>query len=438
MSSAPAQNIVFIVHYFPPINSTGGKRVEALSKYFARDGRSVTVITTAKTSGDGVFSEKAPHGVRVLEIDALGRATASVEHAPAAPGTKPPSRRARRLIQRWFGQLPDPRLPFALSFGSPFLSREVVAALKNADVIVSSMPPWPTHLAALIARWRFGKPVVIDYRDNFSRNHIMPGSSLAKFAEEKIDGFLARHATGVVVISEPMAEYYRRFSPRVKVVLNGYDDEIFDEVRARRRGGAEREESARVIRYLGRVSRDRIPRALIAALADSIRSGRLAPGQLQFEFYGDAAALQEYLDGQPEQVRSVFRFLPAVPYREALDLMLGAHGLLFVETSDNSSLSAKGVLTTKLFEYVAAERPIIAEIDPETEAGRLLRRAGSHHVIGKAKEDFAVFLSDMRREPVEPVEPGGDPSFVRTLSRKWQAKDYLAYLDTQICTAAIR
>ncbi len=36
---------------------------------------------------------------------------------------------------------------------------------------------------------------------------------------------------GVVVISEPMAEYYRQYSDRVKVVLNGYDSEIIDSVR---------------------------------------------------------------------------------------------------------------------------------------------------------------------------------------------------------------
>lgn len=435
MNPGRAQNIVFIVHYFPPINSTGGKRVEALSKYFAREGRSVTVITTAKGAGDGPFSEAAPPGVRVLEIDALGRATPSVQSVPPTTESLPPRRRARHLVQRWFGQLPDPRLPFALSFCSPFLAAEVVAALRSADVIVSSMPPWPTHLAALIAHWRFGKPVVIDYRDNFSRNHIMPGSSFAKLIEEKVDGLLARRATGVVVISEPMAEYYRRFTPRVRVVLNGFDDEIFDEVRACRRTRVDRNPDACIIRYMGRVSRDRIPRALIAALNDRAAAGELAPEALRFEFYGDATALREHLAGQPPAVRSIFHFLPAVPYREALDLMLDADGLLFVETSDSSNLSAKGVLTTKLFEYIAAARPVIAEIDPKTEAGRLLRRSGVGGVLGRSKEDFAAFLADTQRGAAGPAV---DASFVRTLSRKSQALEYLAYLDTEICSAPTR
>lgn len=66
-------NVVFIVHYFPPVNSSGAKRVEAISKYLASDGNSVTVITTKKTASDGRFTEVYPKGVNVIELDGFGR-----------------------------------------------------------------------------------------------------------------------------------------------------------------------------------------------------------------------------------------------------------------------------------------------------------------------------------------------------------------------------
>lgn len=426
-----ARNVVFIVHYFPPVNSTGGKRVEALSKYFVRAGRSVTVVTTVKTGTDGAFSELAPEGVRVLEINRLGRIARSI--APVhqvLPASAPPRRRLRQVVQRWCGQLPDPRLPFSLAFCSPFLASEVKTALKHADVVISSMPPWPTHLAALIVHWRFRKPVVMDYRDNFSRNHIMPGSALAKFVEEKVDRWLVCRASGVVVISEPMAEYYRQFSSRVKVILNGYDGEIFDQVRALRRTSHGCATDATTVRYMGRISKDRIPRALLAALTEMVTSGRIRPQSMHFEFYGDAGQLRDYVSRLPGPVQGMFRFFAPVPYRQAIDLMFGADYLLFAETSDQTNLSAKGVLTTKLFEYLATQRPILAEIDPDTEAGRLMRRAGRGHVIGSSKEDFITFLDGGLGCP---SVAASDPIVIRSLSRESQADDYLAFLDSEVC-----
>ncbi|UUZ52982.1 hypothetical protein LP419_28515 [Massilia sp. H-1] len=49
--------IVFVVHYYPPVNSAGAKRVEALSKYFAAAGHEVTVVTTCKSDRDGLLTE---------------------------------------------------------------------------------------------------------------------------------------------------------------------------------------------------------------------------------------------------------------------------------------------------------------------------------------------------------------------------------------------
>lgn len=46
-------HIVLIAYYYPPINSSGAKRAEALSKYFCAFGHHVTVITTRKTRADG-------------------------------------------------------------------------------------------------------------------------------------------------------------------------------------------------------------------------------------------------------------------------------------------------------------------------------------------------------------------------------------------------
>ena len=216
-----ADHIVLLVHYFPPINSSGAKRMEAMAKYFARAGRTVTVLTSRKTAVDGAFVEAIPEGATVIEIDGWGRSAPPAPvalqdyHRRVAP-TASPRRRIKAAIMRAFGQLPDPRLKLAFAFLSPILSSDVRAVLAQADVIVASCPPWPALLAGIFARWRSGRAkLVLDYRDQFSRCHEMPGTRPAKAVEELIDAFLMRNADGVVAVSDPMSAYYAGFGRAV-------------------------------------------------------------------------------------------------------------------------------------------------------------------------------------------------------------------------------
>ena len=229
-------NIVFIVHYFPPVNSSGAKRIEAISKYLASDGHFVTVITTRKSASDGKFTEVYPKGVNVIELDDFGRRSASAENEGAFEPmyTKSPSlkRRFKDVVLKVLGQIPDPRLPFVLSFLRPSLSSDVTVALESADVVIGSAPPWPMLLAAVLCKKRFGIPCVLDYRDHFSECHEMPGGAFAKWLELKFDKYLVGNSDHVVAISAPMSSYYSGMTSKVTTIMNGYDHEVLDMARS--------------------------------------------------------------------------------------------------------------------------------------------------------------------------------------------------------------
>jgi glycosyltransferase involved in cell wall biosynthesis len=431
---APKQRIVFLVHYFPPINSAGGKRVEAMAKYFARSGREITVITTSKRPSDGSFTEAFPAAVTVLEIDGLGRLRPTTrpiapENCGSAPNAAPTPgwvRKAKNWVMKWLGQLPDPRLPFATAMLSPLMTREVAQALGAADVVVGSCPPWPMLLAARWAGLRFGKPVVLDYRDHFSECHEMPGSALAKMVEKAFDTRLARGADQLVTVSQPMATYYGQFNPRTAVVINGYDHEIIDAVRAAARWQQRPAGKPLVMRYLGVITPDRVPRHLLEALAALHRHDPRKLEQLQLEYYGECSILAAALDADYPQLKPAFSFLAPVAYRKALELTVTADYLLFSETSFKKTLSAQGILTTKLFEYLAAGRPIVADIDPTMLAGQMILKAGIHHFVSNETKDFSAMLADPAFwQAPEPI----DTEFVKTLSRAAQAREYLEILD---------
>lgn len=434
-----AGSIVFLVHYFPPLNSAGGKRIEALSKYFVRAGRTVTVLTTAKRAPESAFSERLPEGVVVHALDWLGRLSrhTTVDGNATALSTSGSGgeglvRRIKNWVMRWFGQLPDPRLPFGLAFAAPTLAPAARRALEDADVVIGSSPPWPMLLAAALVRRRFGKPVILDYRDHFSECHEMPGSRLAKRIEVLIDSALARRASRVVTVSEPMARYYARWNPSASVIMNGFDPEIVDQIRRRVAWQPASAGVALSIRYLGVITPDRVPRNLLGALMVLHRRGAPELASMRFEFYGECSILQAALREEFSPLLPLFDFQPPVPYQRALELMVTSDYLLFSETSYKKTLSAQGILTTKLFEYLASGRPIVADIDPSMLAGQLIQRCGEHHFVASSVDAFVELLaSPAFGRPA----PSVDHPHVKTLSRASQAEQYLELLD-DLCTNA--
>ena len=415
-------NIVFIVHYFPPVNSSGAKRVEAISKYLAADGHDVTVITTRKTASDGGFTEVYPEGVRVLELDNLGRVSVSQESSGAFEPmyTEKPSlkRRIKDVVLNVLGQVPDPRLPFALSFLSPMMNAQVKAALNRADVVIGSSPPWPLLLAAVICKKRFNVPCILDYRDHFSECHEMPGGRFAKWLELKIDKWLVGNASHLVTISEPMSSYYRTMAPNVVTIMNGYDHEVLDAARLRVNPPVP---DKVVLRYMGIVSPGRVPHNVMRALVRLKASQPQLFERFQIEYYGGADLIKDALAKQYPSIDSAFSFHAAVPYQDSLRLIVESDYLIFAETSSTQTLSAQGILTTKLFEYIGAGRPVLGDISVNTLAGSFLRRADENNVIGVTSDIFfeAFSATDFYQRKANVVS-----DFAQGLSRRAQAHQY--------------
>lgn len=415
-------NVVFIVHYYPPVNSSGAKRVEAISKYLASDGHSVTVITTKKTASDGQFTEVYPVGVTVIELDGFGRRKTSTERdgvfEPMYTETPSFKRRFKDFVLNMLGQVPDPRLPFAIAFMKPNLDPEVGSALRSADVVIGSTPPWPMLLAAIVCKKRFGVPCILDYRDHFSECHEMPGGAFAKWLELKLDKWLVGNSDHLVAISEPMSSYYKSMAPSVTTIMNGYDHEVLDRARSQ---ALPNDSRFIVIRYMGIVSPGRVPHNVMKALVRLLEVNLCAFERLRFEFYGNADLIKTALSNDYPDIQSAFSFYSAVPYVESLKLVVAADYLLFSETSSQESISAQGILTTKLFEYLGSGRPIIADISDQTLAGSFLVSASASHVVGTQSD---VFLDAFLDEKFYVRREGFVSDFAKGLSRRAQASQY--------------
>ena len=420
--------ILFITHYFPPLNSSGARRINAFAKHLAVKGHQITVITTRKTGRDGLLTEVVPSNLTLLELGVWGKLASTAPSTNTAAisqrtvATRSPAGRVllkiKRSVMKVGGQLIDHRLLFAMQFAFPWLAGEVKKAIMEADIVMSSCPPWPTHLAGRLAKARFGKLWVADYRDQFSGNHILRGSALSRPIEVGLERWLIKTADHVVAISGPMKEYYELFHPAVTCIENGYDEGVFELARARIGDqGAKAAVDEIVIRYMGTITADRIPVAFFQALAKVNQQ----PGRrVVAEFYGELSLLRKALPELVPLAQPFVRFCPQLPYIGAIQSMLTADALFFIETSDFSSHSARGVLTTKLFEYLAARKPVVAEITARSLAAQYIKQAGLGVVVSEKTEEILRGLECVRAGKFKPEI---NDLFINSLSRQVKAQE---------------
>jgi glycosyltransferase involved in cell wall biosynthesis len=173
---------------------------------------------------------------------------------------------------------------------------------------------------------------------------------------------VARKADAIVAASEAIAEETRSLGPRSAVVTieNGCDFDDFS--------GLEHHASPRFrITHAGSFFGRRDPRPFLTAFADS---GLDAVAR----FLGDfRAADREWAEtlGLGDRLE----LHDFVPRQRALELQRDSEALLLLIPEAGGR--GKGVLSGKVFEYLAAERPILAVVPPDGAAAALIRETGT-------------------------------------------------------------
>jgi glycosyltransferase involved in cell wall biosynthesis len=184
--------------------------------------------------------------------------------------------------------------------------------------------------------------------------------------ERMLARLVARRADAIVCAARAIAEETAALSPRgrLEVIENGVDFEDFDGLSYRR---GERFRITHTGSFFGR----RDPRPFLEALA---RSGQ----DVVARFVGDfRSSDREYAGrlGLGERLELV----PYLPRRAALALQRDSEVLLLLIPEADGR--GRGVLSGKVFEYLAAERPVLAAVPPDGEAAALVRETGAGIVV---------------------------------------------------------
>ncbi len=335
-----------IAYYFPPLGGAGVQRTLKFVKYLPEFGWRATVVSTRSRlyrTHDADLRDEIPAGTRVVRPPALPAARWLVI-ALNKVGIKRP--------QPWIAW-PDGGIgwtPMALAAAWREIRRQ------RPDVIYSSSSPYGGHLVALVLQRLTGIPWVADFRDEWAYNPHLLGqprllARLSRIAERAI----ARRAARIVVA----ADYFRLAgdaadAPRA-TIPNGVDPA--DLPAADGSPPADRFRLSFVGTLYGPI--DLAP--VMAALERLVADGAIDPARFELRIVGNVmiAGLAAPDGIRMEQTGYVSHARAVAEMRDASAL------LLYVP---EESLAPSG----KLFEYLAAERPVLCVTRPDNLAARLV------------------------------------------------------------------
>jgi glycosyltransferase involved in cell wall biosynthesis len=259
-----------------------------------------------------------------------------------------------------------------LGWLAPAVAAGVMATTgRTPDVIYSTSPPWTGQLVArMLATW-LRVPWVADFRDPWARapwrEDRLP---IARRAAEILERAVIRRADAIVFTTrtnqEEFSEYYgAATAAKFHLVRNGCDRDTFDGLAPVAR------DNRFTLLHAGSLYGGRKPTALFAALAGLRQRGIISADSFCFRQIGrvglsgfDMAAERQRLG-----LEGMVEIEPSRPRREILAEMLGASCLMLLQPGTTVSIPGK------LFEYLAAGRPILA-IAEEGETSDLVRASG--------------------------------------------------------------
>ena len=250
-----------------------------------------------------------------------------------------------------------------------------IARSEDIDVVLTTSPPGSIHLIGAAVQKAAGAKWVADLRDSLvahphRRTDSIPVRVKAQ-ASRGVAALVARRADAIVTAADAITEETRTLNPRGRVVTieNGCD---FDDFAGMEYARSDVFRITHTGSFFGRRDPKPFLRALAASALEDVNVrfvGDFRPGDREFMTelgLADRVALIDH-----------------VPRRRSLELQRESEALLLLIPEAGGQ--GRGVLSGKVFEYIAAQRPILALVPPDGAAARLLRDTGVGVVV--APED---------------------------------------------------
>lgn len=376
--------VLIISYYWPPSGGSAVLRWLKFSKYLRDFGWEPTIYTPLNPESqeiDETLELDVPAGIHIIKT----RIFEPYGIYKILTGRKPKDRlgvalmsdkKSAGIMQKmslWIRSnlfIPDPRI-FWVKPSVKFLTKYIRS--KPVDIIITTGPPHSMHLIGLKLKQKTGVKWVADFRDPWTNIDFYRDLKLSRRSDRQqhqLEKMVLQTADHVVTVSPGMTEEFKGLGiDHVSTITNGFDEEPSG-------NGAQLPESFSIL-HLGSMPKSRNPDILWEALESLIQSESGFKSDLKVHLVGktDMAVVDTI---KKHKLQQYVNQHPYIPHSQAQGMLSSASVLLLCI---NNTENAGGILTNKFFEYLSAQRPIIAIGPVNGDAAAILEETGAGKIF---------------------------------------------------------
>ena len=432
-----SKKVIVVVYYWPPSGGIAVQRWLKMVAYFNEAGWEATIVAPEGADYpiiDEEIAKKVPKDVNILKIpiwevrNIYKKLAGGKEGKDVKPDdlffTDSTKRSWKQKISLWIrGNLfiPDARVTWVnpvVKYLRKYLERNTYQA------IITTGPPHSVHLIGQKIKKSYPKiQWIADFRDPWTEIEYHDKMLLSNWAHHrhlKLESEVLKEADVITTVSETWAQNFRnKGADKVEVIINGFDEADFMEFESR-------DSSKFSISHIGTMVGDRWVETFWLAVKEIISENVEFAQDLTIRILGrtdeiiwsgiDRLELMDYVEN-----------LGIKSHKKAIDEMANASILLLI--INRVEANSKGRLTGKIYEYIAAKKPILL-IGPENgDAAKLVVQDGFGLAVGyddklKIKSAILEFYNNWREKEKEFL--GKD---ISKFSRRYAAGELIKLLD---------
>ena len=383
------KRVLVITYYWPPVGGSGVQRWVKFAKYLPSEGWQPVIYTPKNpdlASIDESLLEDIPAEAEILKKNICepysiyrkltgSKGQIKVEANPGN-GSKGSFMKKISLWIRGNFFMPDPRCLWirpSVRFLKKYLKEHPV------DVIVSTGPPQSMHLIARKVSLATGIPWVADFRDPWTKIFYFKHLRLSKWAEKKhhrLEQDVLDDATAVVAVSPLVQKDFAQMTETpVHLVTNGYDESDYQE-------DIQSDGNFNVV-HTGLLTGEGNPVNLWKALGEKCRKDNEFADRFRLILAGktDQSVLNSITEAGLDKYLTDHGY---VDHSKAVMLQRSASVLILPIREEPET---KAILPGKLFEYLAARRPIVGVGTSEGAMATVLQETGAGKIFDWDNEE---------------------------------------------------
>ncbi|MBO0593093.1 glycosyltransferase family 4 protein [Cellulophaga sp. E16_2] len=354
------KKVLIITYYWPPAGGPGVQRWLKFVKYL-RDFNIEPVLFIPKNPNypitDAAFLKEIPEGIKIIkqsifEPYQLASFLSSKKTKRISSGiiqTKNQSFLEKILL--WIrGNL---FIPDARKYWIKPSVKSITKVLQeeNIETIITTGPPHSVHLIGLALKERLGITWLADFRDPWTSIGYHKKLKLTRAAKKK-HNFLEKRVLNIadtIVVTSPTTkrEFEALTSQPISVITNGFDDQQIQEIKL---------DAAFTMVHIGSLLSGRNPENLWRILSELLVSNADFKKVFKLKLIGVVS--EDVLESiYAHHLKPYVDLVGYVSHNTALQAQKKSQILLLTEIN---SKETQGIIPGKLFEYLAAKRPILA------------------------------------------------------------------------------